>query len=122
MQFTEYFDATKTGVNAVTQTTTGTVIDVSMRGIVSAVFTCASHTSGNGVFTIDGSNDGTNWVTGLAMQDATATAATTWVTSKTLSSNTTVGVFHPNFPFKLMRVVVAVTTDGVYTSTVEAKG
>jgi len=123
-EFTDYFDGTKTGINGVTATgtTTGTVIDVSMRDTVGAVFTCSGHTAGNGVFSIDASNDGTNWVTGVAFADATATASTTYVTSKTLNSNTSAAVYIPFFPFKLMRIVLVVTTDGTYTATVEASG
>ena len=122
MAFSEYWDGTKTGINGVSTTTTGTVFDVSLREKMSFVFTCASHTSGNGVFTIDGSNDGTNWVTSIAFQDATSTAATTFITSKTLSSNTTAGGYLPFVPFKMMRIVLTFTTDGVYTATAQGYG
>lgn len=103
-------------INAITAagTTTGTPIDVSMREKVSFTFQCANHSSGNGVFSIDGSNDGTNWVTGLAFQDVTATASTTYVTSKTLSANGMAGGYFPFSPFKLIRYVLVVTTDGTY--------
>ncbi len=124
-QYTDFFNGAATGINATTvsiDSTTTKVLDVSMREQIGIVFTCASHASGNGVFSVDGSNDGTNWVTGLAMVDATATASTTYVTSKTLSSNTTVGMYLPFFAFRYMRLIVAVTTDGIYTATVEAKG
>lgn len=122
--YTDYFDGTKTGINAITATgtTTGTVLDMSMREQISAVFTCAAHASGNGVFSIDASDDGTNWVTGIAFVDATSTNSTTYVTSKTLSSNTSAAVYLPFFPFRFMRVVLAVTTDGTYTATVSAQG
>jgi len=109
-------------LNAVTTTTTSSAYDMSKREQIGITFTCTGHSSGNGVFTVDGSNDGTNWVTGLAFQDATSTAATTWVTSKTLSSNTTAGIFIPYFAFKLIRVVCTVTTDGSYTAVIEASG
>ncbi len=109
-------------LNAVIQTTTSAVYDVSMREQIGLTFTCASHASGNGVFTVDASNDGTNWVTSIAMVDATSTSSTTYVTSKTLSSNTTVGVYLPFFAYRLVRVVCTVTTDGAYTAVMEAQG
>lgn len=101
-------------INAVTSTTTSAAQDVSMREKVSFTFQCAGHTSGNGILTIDGSNDGVNWVTGLAFQDATSTAATTFIVSKTLSSNAMAGGYFPFVPFRLIRYVVSVTTDGTY--------
>ncbi len=109
-------------LNAVTVTTTSIVQDVSMREQISLVFTCASHTSGNGVFSVDASNDGANWVTSIAMVDATSTASTTYVTSKTLSSNTSAAVYLPLFPFRYLRVVCTVTTDGAYTAVMESQG
>jgi hypothetical protein len=120
--FTEYFSGSATGINAVTSSTTGTTLDVSMREQIGIVLTCTGHSSGNGVFTVDASNDGTNWVTGIALADATATASTTYVTSKTLSSNTSTAIYLLFFPFKLVRVNVAVTTDGAYTATLEGQG
>jgi hypothetical protein len=115
MAFTRNWGAADLGLNGVTSTTTGTVIDVSLREKLSFVFLCTGHSSGNGVFTIDGSNDGTNWVTSIAFQDATATASTTFVTSKTLSSNTTAGGYFPFVQFRYLRFVITVTTDGAYS-------
>jgi hypothetical protein len=109
-------------LNAVTITTTSSLYDVSMREQVGLVFTCANHTSGNGVFSVDASNDGTNWVTGIAFVDATSTSSTTYVTSKTLSSNTSAGVYLPFYPFRYIRVVCTVTTDGSYTAVMETEG
>lgn len=100
--------------NAITQTATSIPQDVSLREKVSFTFQCANHASGNGVLTIDGSNDGTNWVTGLAFQDAVATASQTYVTSKTLSANGMAGGYFPFCPFKLIRYVCTITTDGTY--------
>ncbi len=102
-------------LDGVTADTTSSGYDVSKRQQIVVLFKCADHTSGNGVFTIDGSPDGTNWVTGIAMQDVTATASTTWVTSKTLSANGTAGVYiHPGW--KEIRAVVDQTTDGTYSA------
>lgn len=111
-----------TALNAVTSTTTSSVYDISMRSNISLVFLAASISSGNGVFTVDMSNDGTNWVTGIAMIDATSATATTYVTSKTLSSNTTAGVYLPNSGFRLMRVKVTRTTDGAYSAFLQLYG
>lgn len=109
-------------LNAVTTTTTSPTIDVSMREQVGIVFTCAGHTSGNGVFSVDASNDGTNWVTGIAMADATATASQTYVTSKTLSTNTSAALYLPYYAFRYLRVVCTVTTDGSYTAVLQTQG
>ena len=109
-------------LNAVTGTTTSAVQDVSMREQIGFTFTCTGHSSGNGVFTVDASNDGTNWVTSIAMVDATSTSSTTYVTSKTLNSNTSAAVYLPLYPYRLVRVVCAVTTDGAYTAVLEAQG
>lgn len=105
----------------VTVDTTGVKQDVSARNQIVVQFVCANHTSGNGVFTIDGSNDGTNWTTGLAVQDLTATASTTYVTSKTLNSNSTAAVKVPS-GWRFVRGVVDVTTDGTYYAFMECAG
>jgi len=108
-------------LSAVTATTTSSAFDFSKRSQITATFTAASISSGNGVFTVDVSNDGTNWVTGIAFQDATATASTTWVTSKTLNSNTSAGAKIPA-GYRFYRIVVTRTTDGTYSATFEAAG
>lgn len=81
----------------------------------------ASITSGNAVWTVDASNDGTNWITGIAVQDATATASTTYVTSKTQSSNGSLGLYIPA-GWRYIRVKATVTTDGAYTCIMENGG
>lgn len=105
----------------VTVDTTGTKFDVSLRSQIVVQFRCADHTSGNGVFSIDGSNDGSNWTTGLAVQDLTATASATYVTSKTLNTNSTAGVKVPS-GWRFIRAIVDVTTDGTYFAYLEAAG
>ncbi len=102
-------------LDAVTGDTTSAGFDVSKRQQIAILFKCANHTSGNGVFSIDGSPDGANWVVGLAMQNATATTSTTYVTSITLSANGTAGVYIPH-GWKEIRAVVDQTTDGVYSA------
>lgn len=103
-------------------TTTSTGIDISKREQVSFQFIAGSITSGNGVFSVDASNDGTNWVAGIAFQDSTSANSTTWVTAKTLSSNTTVMGFLPMAPYRLIRYKVVASTDGVYSVVHEAAG
>lgn len=121
--YTDFFKGADTGINAVTAagTTTGSSLDASMREIVSFVITATSISSGNAVLTVDGSDDGTNWVTGLAMTDATATAVTTYVTSKTQSSNASSAVYLGTNPFRFLRAKIVVTTDGTYTVTAHFK-
>lgn len=110
-----------TMLNAVTATTTSTAYDLSKRQQITATFTAASITSGNGVFTIDASNDGTNWVTGISFRDSKATAVSTWVTSKTISANGSEGaIIQPGFRY--YRVVCTRTTDGTYSAVIEAAG
>lgn len=74
----------------------------------------AVHTSGNTVFSFDGSNDGTNWVTGIAVLNVTQTTVGTYVASVTLSSATTAAVYIPS-GWKMIRAVTDVTTDGTNT-------
>lgn len=74
----------------------------------------ADHTSGNTVFSFDGSNDGTNWVVGIAVLNVVATAVGTYVLSVTLSSATTAAVYIPA-GWKMIRAVADVTTDGTNT-------
>ena len=102
---------------AITATATSKAIDLSRQEHTTVQFTCANHSSGNGVFSIDASNDGTNWTTGIAFQDGTATASTTFITSKTLSSNTSAMAIVPA-GYLYIRVVCTVTTDGTYTAMV----
>jgi hypothetical protein len=87
---------------------------------ITVQFVAAGITSGNGVFSIDGSNDGQNWVTGVAFQDVTQTASTTFVTSKTLSSNSTAAGYLRT-GFKLIRIVLAFTTDGSYSAFINGR-
>ena len=116
-QYTDNF----TPINAVTATTTTKAFDVSKREMLSFVFLATGISAGNGVLTIDASNDGTNWITGIAFADATATASTTYVVSKTLSSNTTAAGYLPFCPWQYVRFVVTRTTDGTYSVFAEAK-
>jgi len=103
----------------VTTTTTSSKFDVSQRDQIVVQFVCTNHAAGNGVFSLDGSNDGVNWTTGLACQDLTSTNATTYVTSKTLSSNTSAMV-RPTQGFRFIRCLCTITTDGTYNAFMES--
>lgn len=111
-------------LTAVTTTTTsdpskGNVENLSM---VSVQFTCTGHASGNGVFTVDISNDGINWATSVALIDAASTTPSTRVTSVTLSSNVSKMYYLGNdFGAKLIRVLCTVTTDGAYSAVLQGQ-
>jgi hypothetical protein len=108
-------------LDAVTADTTSDAFDVSKRQQITVQFVCADHGSGNGIFTIDGSNDGTNWVTGISYRDAKATASSTWITSTTLSANGTQAAFVPA-GFRFIRVALDRTTDGTYSAILQNGG
>lgn len=105
----------------VTATTTSQAYDVSLRRQITVQFRCANHTSGNGVFSIDVSNDGANWITGIGVQPAVTTTPTTWVESVTLSANGSAGVYVPA-GWRFIRCLCTVTTDGTYFSYLESAG
>lgn len=105
-----------TVLNAVGATTTSDKYDISKRQQVTCQFISAGGTS---VFTIDVSNDGTNWVTGVAFLDAAATAVGTYVTSKSVASTTAGAIITPGFRY--IRVV-ATWTSGTATAVIEAAG
>lgn len=94
--------------------------DVSMRVKMSLTFTAASIVSGNGVFKVYVSNDGTNWVQYNRLTDNvtnTNAQTDTRVASVALSSNGTKIYFFPvGDHFRYIGVSLAVTTDGVYSA------
>ena len=90
-----------------------------VRGIVSIQFSSTGITSGNGVLTVEVSNDGYNWTAyNRLVTNVTNTNAQTdtRVASVTLSTNASSIVVIPD-PFAFYRVLCAVTTDGLYTAT-----
>lgn len=114
IQFTDNYSVFN---GTVTATTTSTAIDVSKRQLVSLQFIAAG---GSSVFTIDASNDGSTWTTGIAFLNATATATgTSVVTSGSLSSTSMIAIVPPNFRY--IRVV-ATYTSGTADAILEAKG
>lgn len=110
-------------LDAVTADTTGEAVEVGMRGKLSVQF-IADVTSGNGVFTIEVSNDGTNWVQYNRLNDNltnTNTQGDTRVASCTLSSDTNKIYFFPEGDhFRYIRAKVDVTTDGTYSAILHA--
>lgn len=110
-------------LDAVTADTTSDPVDVSMRKKFSLQF-IADVTSGNGVFTVEISNDGTNWVqyNRLTTNVTNTNAQTdTRVASVTLNSDSSAFVFFPvGDHFRLLRVKVDETTDGAYTAILQS--
>lgn len=118
------FSTNSTILSAVTTTTTSGAQDVSMRTKLSLQLIASGITSGNGVFTVDVSNDGTNWVPyNRLTTNATNTNAQTdvRVASVTLSSNTSAIVFFPvGDYFRYLRVTSTVSTDGAYSAILQS--
>ena len=110
------FSDNVTMLDAVAATTTSETFDISKRQLVSIQFIADT---GLSVFTIDASNDGTNWVTGIAFLDSKATATGTSVTSKSVSSSTAMAIVNPSFRY--IRVV-ATYTSGTASAVLESKG
>lgn len=112
-----------TALSAVTADTTSSAIDVLGAKKISIGLTAASISSGNGVFTVTASIDGTNYVTLLNIVDNTAsTNAQTIVrvASVTLTQNTS-KVYCLDldyFSYQFIKVAVDMTTDGAYSATV----
>ncbi len=113
-------------VTADVANTAATPYDVSKRQLKSIQFTCSGHTSGSGAFGVEVSNDGVNWIVyNRLIPNLTGTNAQTdaHVAAPTLNTNTSAIYFFPvSDYFRLIRVFVDVTTDGVYTATLQAAG
>lgn len=107
-------------LNAVTADTTSEAFDVSQRELKSIQFIAASITSGNGVFTVEVSNDGVNFIAYNRLVDNVTknnTQTDSGVASCTLSSNTSKIYFFPDGDyFRFIRVLVNMTTDGAYSA------
>ena len=89
-------------------------------------FTCSSYTSGSGVFGVEVSNDGTNWVVyNRLITNATGTNAQTdaKTAAPTLSSATSSICFFPcDDYFQYVRVFVTITGTGTYSSVITMAG
>ncbi len=112
-------------LNAITTAglNTSEAFDVSKRQLVTVQFVAADISSGNGVFTIDGSDsnvDSAKW-TRISFLDATQTDVATYAVSTTLNSNTTAGaIVKPGWRY--IRVNCTITTDGTYSAILECAG
>lgn len=108
-------------LDAVAATTTSGGVPVNNAGRLSIQIKAASITSGNGVFTVDVSNNGSDWtVYNRITSNVTNTNAQmdTRVASVTLSANGTAFLFFPpGDTFAFVRVTVTRTTDGSYSAT-----
>ena len=113
-------------VTATVANTAATAYDVSKRQLKSIQFTASAITSGNGVFGVEVSNDGVNWVVYNRLTDNvtnTNAQGNTRVAGPTLSSNTSKIYFFPAEDlFRLIRVFVTRTTDGTYSATIQTAG
>jgi hypothetical protein len=107
-------------LNGVTADTTSKPLNVEGYKRVGFQFKAAAITSGNGVFTVEGTINGVDFVTlaNLINNVANTNAQTiTRVASVTLSSNTTAFVWlDPHVALKAVRVKVDMTTDGAYSA------
>ena len=110
-------------LNAVTVDTTSDPINVEGYSKIGLQLKAAAITSGNGVFIVQGTINGADWVTLPVITVAANTNAQTLirVLSVTLSSNTTNLVWLDNHAaLKAIRVGVDLTTDGAYSAFVIA--
>ena len=105
----------------VTTPTVGAAIDVSKRQQITVQF-IGTITSGNGNFSLDVSNDGKNWVQGVAFLDALATGVGTYVVSKGISSITPFGAAVITPGFRYIRCRLDVSGTGTYYAILEAAG
>ena len=113
----------ETLLNAVTATTTSNAIGVDGVGKLSLMVYGSAISSGNGVFTVEVSNDPslgfvpynrlTSNVTNTNAQNDTRVAS---ATINTVSTGTAILFFPPGDTFNYIRAKVAVTTDGAYTA------
>ena len=103
-------------LNAVGATTTSDAYDISKRQQCSVQFITAGGTS---AFSLDVSNDGVNWITGVAFLDAKATATGTSILTKSVASSTEGAIVKTGFRF--IRVV-ATWTSGTATAILQNAG
>ena len=104
-------------LNAVVATTTSSAVPLGPLGKATIQVVATGISSGNGVFTVDVSNDGTNWIAyNILITNVTNTNAQTPIraASVTLSTNTNAGVSLED-TFAFIRVTVTRTTDGTYS-------
>lgn len=114
----------ETMLNAVTATTTSAGYDVGDRYNKSIQVFATGITSGNGVFTVDVSNDDVNWTAYNRINSNvtnTNTQTDARVASVTLSSNTSAMILIPDGDhFNYVRITCTRTTDGTYSAVLSA--
>lgn len=110
----------QTLLSAVVATTTSAPFNVEGFKRIGLQLLAASITSGNGVFTVEGTINGTNWVAlNVLIDNVTNTNAQTLTrkASHTLSANGSALLFLDELVgLKAIRVVVTRTTDGSYSA------
>lgn len=112
-----------TALNAVAETTTSSAINIENAKKVTMLFTRAAHSSGNHVFTVTGSLDGTTFVAcNKLVNNAANTNSQTILrtASITLSANGTslVSLDLQHDAFKEIKITATETTDGTATAVV----
>lgn len=114
----------KKALDAATATKTSDPINVSGYKRIGIQVLASDISTGNGVFTVEATSDGTNWKALATLIDNVANSNAqqlTRVASKTLSANGSDFVYLDNFvAVKAIRVKVAVSTDGKYSAFVVA--
>ncbi len=107
-------------LDGIAATGTSSAVGISQSAKISLQFVASGISSGNGVFTVQISNDNVNWVGyNRLTTNATNTNGQTdvRVASVTLNSNTNSFVFVPvSDTFQFMRVISTITTDGAYSA------
>ena len=108
----------QTLLNSISQTQTGGCAGVAGYRRLGFQFKLASVVSGNGVFKVQGTTNGTDW-SYLAMIDNLANSNSqtlTRVLTKTLSANSNVLMWvDEGLALRAIRVTVVITTDGSYS-------
>lgn len=117
------FSVSETQTNAAWSTAeTSNAIGSGTGGKMSMQFIASAISSGNGVFTVQVSNDNTNWIAFSRLNSNvtnTNSQTDTRVASVTLSSNTNGVVTMPTSDvFGFLRVICTITTDGAYSAKV----
>lgn len=111
---------TVTLLNAVTATTTSEPLNVEKFKRIGFQFTRADHSAGSSKFEVQGTIDGTNWVTIVTLISNVAndnSETITRVADVTLSSNTSAIAWLDNFVgLVAVRVKVTETTDGTHSA------
>ena len=112
-------------LDAVTVTTTSDPVNVSGYKRIGIQILASAITSGNGVFTVEATSDGTNWKALATLIDNVANTNAqqlTRVASKTLSTNGSDFLYLDNFvAVKAIRVKATVSTDGACSAFVVAR-